>query len=40
MLSLYRALIGLRNANAALNSGRVEGVCQQRPDSALREGRW
>jgi alpha-glucosidase len=26
MLSLYRTLIGLRNSNAALNSGRVEGV--------------
>ena len=26
MLSLYRALIGLRNCTAALNSGRVEGV--------------
>ena len=26
VLSLYRALIGLRNATAALNSGRVEGV--------------
>ncbi len=26
MLSLYRALIGLRNGTAALNSGRVEGV--------------
>ncbi len=26
MLSLYRTLIGLRNANPALNIGRVEGV--------------
>jgi glycosidase len=26
VLSLYRTLIGLRNGNAALNSGRVEGV--------------
>jgi alpha-glucosidase len=26
VLSLYRSLIGLRNANAALNIGRVEGV--------------
>ncbi len=26
VLSLYRTLIGLRNANAALNIGRVEGV--------------
>ena len=26
VLSLYRSLIGLRNANAALNVGRVEGV--------------
>src|ERR1700744_3722315 len=26
ILSLYRTLIGLRNSNAALNSGRVEGV--------------
>jgi alpha-glucosidase len=26
VLSLYRALIGLRNGTAALNSGRVEGV--------------
>ena len=26
VLSLYRVLIGLRNANAALNIGRVEGV--------------
>jgi alpha-glucosidase len=26
VLSLYRALIGLRNANSALNVGRVEGV--------------
>ena len=26
MLSLYRTLIGLRNSNGALNSGRVEGV--------------
>jgi alpha-glucosidase len=26
MLSLYRTLIGLRNSNAALNSGQVEGV--------------
>ncbi len=26
VLSLYRTLIGLRNSNAALNSGRVEKV--------------
>jgi alpha-glucosidase len=26
MLSLYRTLIGLRNANAALHVGRIEGV--------------
>jgi alpha-glucosidase len=26
VLSLYRTLIGLRNANSALNVGRVEGV--------------
>lgn len=26
VLSLYRVLIGLRNANTALNTGRVEGV--------------
>jgi alpha-glucosidase len=26
VLSLYRTLIGLRNATAALNSGQVEGV--------------